>query len=280
MADRVKPDTLKMSVRRKTSTTTSAASNSATMPDQQHGEDAILSAIKNALSNEDIIQTVVQSVLNTIISTPEVIDNIVSSVTAKLSDQITQSVYQSISMDIDTTKEATDANGANIQALTIKCNQLEENLDDLEQYSRRNCLLLHGVKETKSEDTTTEAINSINMHLGIDLQVKDIDRSHRLGKPKPPGTLGQRSKAGPIIIKFVSYQQRQQTYKQKRKMKGTSLLISESLTAKRMNIYRAAQHQVKEGKIKSTWTTDGKVTILTKEDRKQIINKISDLDKY
>ena len=58
-------------------------------------------------------------------------------------------------------------------------------IDDNEQYSRRNCLLIHGVKETEKEVTDTQVLNLINKELkipGDKFSIVDIDRSHRLGK--------------------------------------------------------------------------------------------------
>ena len=40
--------------------------------------------------------------------------------------------------------------------------ELDERIDDLEQYSRRNCLKFSGIKETKGENTDALIINIIN----------------------------------------------------------------------------------------------------------------------
>ena len=40
-----------------------------------------------------------------------------------------------------------------IDILTEKNKSLTSDVDELEQYSRRNCLLLHGVQENKNENT-------------------------------------------------------------------------------------------------------------------------------
>ena len=40
-----------------------------------------------------------------------------------------------------------------VSYLSEKLGKLEESIDAQQQYSRRNCLLLNGIEETKGEDT-------------------------------------------------------------------------------------------------------------------------------
>ena len=49
-----------------------------------------------------------------------------------------------------------------------------------EQYSRRNCLLVHGIPEDQT-DTSDAVLWLCNSQLGLDLDRSQIDRSHRLG---------------------------------------------------------------------------------------------------
>ena len=69
----------------------------------------------------------------------------------------------------------------------------------LEQYSRRNCLHIHGVKENKKEDTDEAAIEFLEKEMKEKLSANDINRSHRLGKKQT------RSRLLSIIIKFTRY---------------------------------------------------------------------------
>ena len=57
-------------------------------------------------------------------------------------------------------------------------------LDIHEQYSRRNCLLIHGVEEVEGEDTNELCIKVIEEDMNQTIKPEDIDRSHRLGNPK------------------------------------------------------------------------------------------------
>ncbi len=280
MAEKIKKDPAKLSLSRKPSTSSPnrippKTGSPARLPNLATLQnDAIFEAVKDALLNKKIIKKLADSVVNAIISSPDVITRIVESITERIQEDVTQQVYQSLSVDNDKTRRISDGNNQRNKELENQCRHLSDQLDDLEQYSRRNCLLVHGVPESISENTTNIAFDKLNQHLGTDLSSNSINRSHRLGKPRhdsqPPR---------PIIVKFTSYQHWQSVNNQKKKLKNTQLLITESLTKQRMELYRAAQQMVSNGNIQAAWTTDGKVIVLS-GDRKVTIRKSSDLDQY
>ena len=110
-----------------------------------------------------------------------------------------------------------------VSALTERSKVLEESIDQQEQYSHRNCLLIHGVEENSNEDTDKLALN-INNDLEIDLTETAIDRTHRIGDPKK-----KKKKVWPIIVKFDWYYYRKQVFSKKKHLKGKSISITESL---------------------------------------------------
>ena len=71
-----------------------------------------------------------------------------------------------------------------IENLVEQQKSLSSEIDDLEQYSRRNCLVLHGVNESNDENTNEIIIKTFSEELGVEIKEDDLDRSHRLGKPK------------------------------------------------------------------------------------------------
>ena len=157
-----------------------------------------------------------------------------------------------------------------IQLLENRVELLEEEkesqgkeIDDLEQYSRRNCLLLHGVVETKDECTDDIIIKTCAEELGIDVKQEDLDRSHRLGKVKRND-----NKPRPIVVKFAHYAVRNKVFSNKKKLKGKKLLITESLTVYRMKLLDEARQ--KYG-VRNVWTYDGRV--MYKENNKISVYK-------
>ena len=91
-----------------------------------------------------------------------------------------------------------------IKDLKEKVTYLRGKVDDItvetdrqEQYSRRNCLLIHGLPESETENTDLLAMEAIETKMNIKIADNDIDRTHGMGKPKNNGKLR------PVIIKFV-----------------------------------------------------------------------------
>ena len=83
-------------------------------------------------------------------------------------------------------------------SLKVEVKNLEKKADDQEQYSRRNGLHIHGLNETKTEDTDEMVLDVVNNKLHIEMSQISTNRSHRLGKRKDPG---QKPRA--IIVKFT-----------------------------------------------------------------------------
>ena len=48
-----------------------------------------------------------------------------------------------------------------------KINELENKIDRQEQYSRQNCVLIHGIAENKEKNTDQQAIDFINENVDI-----------------------------------------------------------------------------------------------------------------
>lgn len=133
---------------------------------------------------------------------------------------------------------------------------VENKLDDLEQYGRRNCLVVHRIPEVKDEDCRKTAIEIFRNKLGVDLPIEQIDRAHRL-KRKSAATSAKTPR--PIIVKFTSYASRFSVFSNKKKLKGSSFAITESLTNTRLGILKKANQDYGANNV---WTLDGKIIIL------------------
>ena len=70
-------------------------------------------------------------------------------------------------------------------------------LDRQGQYSRRNCLLVHGIVEETVQDRDEKIINTLQQSMDETIKPEDIDRSHRLDKPKSSKNANPR----PMIVK-------------------------------------------------------------------------------
>lgn len=151
-------------------------------------------------------------------------------------------------------------------SLQESCKRSLREVNELEQYSRRNCLRVFGIPEKRGENTGSLIIDLAKDKLDIELATQDIDRSHRVGP------LNSKSRA--IIIKFSNYEARTRLIRNRRKLKGTAITIREDLTKANQELLQAAKNNPK---VKTAWTHDGKVIVLLsrngKEETKRIFGK-------
>ena len=93
-------------------------------------------------------------------------------------------------------------------------------VDKQEQYSRRNCFLIHGIVEETAKDTDGKIINTLQQSMDETIKPEDIDRSHRLGKPKS----SKNAKPRPVTVKFTRYNTRNRIYRIRKSSKEQELV--------------------------------------------------------
>ena len=87
-----------------------------------------------------------------------------------------------------------------IDILTEKNKSLISDVDESEQYSLTNCLLLHGVQKNENENNDDIVLKTTSEELDIEIKENDLGRTYRIsnrnrkdGKPQA------------IIVKFTRY---------------------------------------------------------------------------
>ena len=136
-----------------------------------------------------------------------------------------------------------------LAALGRTVDEQKSEIDQLEQYGHRNCLVVHGIDEVPNEDTTQLVINNFAENLGVTVTPQDVGRSHRLGREN-------NKKKRPIIVKFARYAVRADVYRNKKKLKGKSFMITESLTRHRLDALTSLRNTHGPTKV---WTQDGNI---------------------
>ena len=96
--------------------------------------------------------------------------------------------------------------------LNISVKNLENQLDCQEHYSRRNCILIHGITETQDEKTDDIFLRTIYEHLELELTEKELDRTDRISNLKKKGNKIPR----PITAKFTRYNTRRKVFLNKK----------------------------------------------------------------
>lgn len=162
---------------------------------------------------------------------------------------------------------------------------LRTKLNEEEQYSMRNSLRLYGIPEKEKEDTDAVMINLANKDLGVNLNLADIDRSHRVGTPRHDKRPGDKTKPPrPIIVKFSTYRARHLVIRNRKRLKGKHIGIDEDLTAANRMLLQKAKDEVKlNTNAIAAWSTDGRITVLVKATNggsvRKRIHSVTDLKK-
>ena len=136
-------------------------------------------------------------------------------------------------------------------SLNEKLNGITEQVDWQEQYSRRNCLLIHGITEGDQKNTDGFALEIFREKLEIELKQRDLDRTHRIGKNDK-----RSNQPRPVIVKFIRYSDRKKIFLKEKQLKNSGISITESLTKSRMS--KPAKIREEFG-FRNVWTVDGRI---------------------
>ena len=178
-----------------------------------------------------------------------------------------QELYKSSQIDVSLAADEAAKIADCVSQLETEKVKLSNEIDALEQYSRRNCLIVHGVPDTANPETAV--LDTINNKLGVPNGCESIDRCHRLGSPAN----STNSRPRPISVKFMSYQARQNVFSGKRHLKGTKLLITENLTRRRSELLNKAKTL---NNVTATWTSEGRIVCLLSSGRKVFVTTVQD----
>ena len=135
--------------------------------------------------------------------------------------------------------------------LASKLHDNEIKCDDNEQYSRRSCLRIHGVKikEDGEKEDVMELIKKCYSDMKLDYNPQEIDRAHRIGKVYTDVKTNVKTKS--IIVKFKSWGPRTEFYKARPKAfvngekKPCKFKVSLDLTKRRHDLLKNVQGTIK-----------------------------------
>ncbi|XP_077485464.1 uncharacterized protein LOC144095668 [Amblyomma americanum] len=132
------------------------------------------------------------------------------------------------------------------RSLEKKVQGLELKLTDLEDRSRRNNLLVFGVKEKENEtheDLEESVLKDVFTEI-LGAHVSSVERIHRIGRKQP-------DKVRPVIIKFYDHREKMNILKNCFKLKNGSVSVSEDFSAatrmKRKQLWDSAASNKKNG---------------------------------
>ena len=145
-----------------------------------------------------------------------------------------------------------------LQDTITRQEKIERRQDEAEQYSRRNCVRIHGIPETDDENTDNIIVKLCG-EIGADIFQDNIDRSHRVGRRSEKYDR-------PILCKFTSHKSKLSLLRRKKKLKdidvgklfgARTIFVNEDLTKQRAEVASRARALKRDKEITDCWTTDG-----------------------
>lgn len=150
---------------------------------------------------------------------------------------------------------------------------VEVKLDELEQYSRRDCLEITGIPVVPN-DNPTLLVKEMSEIMGVNLDVNDISIAHRL-----PPTKKVKDR---LIVKFTRRQKRDEIYSKRKNLKTkrtkdlpsvvrepestvvshkAQIHVNESLTPYRKRLLGRILQFKRDHNYKFIWTINGKILL-------------------
>ena len=144
-----------------------------------------------------------------------------------------------------------------VRTLEDRINHMQSELNEREQYSRRECVEIHGVPLPEGGETenTNEIVSKIGELMRLDIEPEDISVSHRL----------------PVIIaKFVRRDVKETFYRARKKLRdlttkdlgykvSKNIYINESLTESNKALFKECVKVKKDLGFTYIWTSNGKI---------------------
>ena len=96
---------------------------------------------------------------------------------------------------------------------------LEKKFDNQEQYFPWNWLLIYRVKEDINEDIDKLPFQLIQDNLEVDVNIDDLDRTHRIGSSKISNGIIRM-----ILLKFARYNVRWKVFSNKKTLKSKTII--------------------------------------------------------
>lgn len=158
-----------------------------------------------------------------------------------------------------------------VEALTRQNEELSRKLNDLDQYSRVDNVLINGIPYTE-EENVVNVVKNIAKHLQVNLEDHDINTAHRLR--------AQPGKIPAIIARLNNRNKKSELVKNSKRLRlhGSKLnldpalpiYVSEQLSSYTLSLYKKAMELKNQKRIEHVWVNEGKIHIREQENSRSI----------
>lgn len=163
------------------------------------------------------------------------------------------------------------------RCLEQRVERLEEEMEEIQQYSRRTCLKVCGVEENDKEDTD-DLIIQLAEDMNVTIDKSDIGRSHRVSNRGPQKGS---NKPRDIVVRFLAYNTRRKFMKNKKLLRKRpekkDVFINEHLTKQRAEVLFHARKLRRAYKVKDCWSYDGRICLKDSSDRIRTVTRMKHL---
>ena len=235
-------------------------------------------ALKGSAKADNACETIVRDVLKELIASKEFEQTLTKCVEKAIEKHLEKIIEEQerqkgtifdLELQLDKKEEELNNMKTLMQGMTTSLEKLKADVNSLEQYSRRNCLRIFGVVESDGENTSELVMELARNNLQVNIEQSDIDRSHRIGRSH------ERGHPRDIIVKFTSYRVRDMVIKNRKKLKGTKIVIKEDLTRANHNLLRST---ITHPSVSSAWSKDGVIFALTKKEGADVVTRVGKQD--
>lgn len=162
---------------------------------------------------------------------------------------------------------------------------LQNDMCEMQQYSRSNNIEIKGIPVTSNENIYS-VLSSVATALDVDYSGGDISIAHRLQQPK------DKSQPPSIVVQFVSRFVRNEwlAAAKKKHLQTTDLIktfrpapvfVNEHLTAENKALLGKSKYLVRKSKLHSAWTRNGIINVRKSSDSKtrrvRSLNEVCDI---
>ena len=176
-----------------------------------------------------------------------------------------------IKKQVQHVENQTDETWSEINKMKGETYDMEVRLDELAQYSRRDCLEITGIPVVPT-DNPAKLVGEVAQVIGIQLDPQDISIAHRL-----PSTTKVKDR---LIVKITRREKRDEFYKKRAKLKTkttkdlptikgqpldvnhkAAIHVNESLTPYRKRLFGEILKFKRNNNYKYLWTVNGKINL-------------------
>ena len=218
-------------------------------------DDEILQCVKRALGDDDVIATLA----------------------GKIADIVADKINDRLNILEKNLKEKDLRIDQLEKTLGTRIDQVEQSLDNLEQYSRRSSVRVSGIKEQTDGEQLETILTNLFTDMDVPLTLNNINRAHRIG---PRTSITNRHHSRQVIIQFKDHEAKTTFMKARKNLraKQPTVFIAEDLTQRRARLLYQCRERKRKHQLQDCWSYDGRIVTKDMNGKIKTINCEEDLN--